>query len=112
MNKLLYNSDEARAFLGIGEKAFRVLGVPAKRVGKRKKYRLCDLEAFINNLPTEQSCQSKNAKGRRSCGTTLRSEETDFEEVRKQAKQRQREQSKQSSAQMPYLVSTSNGNRA
>jgi hypothetical protein len=84
MEKLLYSPEEARHILGdIGEKAFRALGVPAKRVGKRKKYRLCDLQAFINNLPTEQPCQSTKGRGRRSGNTTSQSKDKDFAEVRK-----------------------------
>lgn len=111
MNKLLYNADEARAFLGIGEKAFRALGVPAKRVGKRKKYRLCDLEAFVNNLPTEQACRSLKGKAHRSTNMTSPSEGIGFAEAVKQTMDQRRGRLKQSSVPTLSLVSTSNGSR-
>lgn len=104
MEKLLYTFDEARDLLGVGEKAFRALGVPAKRVGKRKKYRLCDLEVFINNLPTERPCQSSKGRVRRSGNTISPSKDKGFAEVRKHLIGQRHSHSRQESETLPSLV--------
>lgn len=111
MEKLLVDASEARAILGgIGEKLFRSLGVPARMVGKRKKYHLDDLKSFARNLERIEPCQSRKEPGRRGTGTTSRSRAPGFEEALKQTIRSQPRPLKENSGQKPCLALISSGN--
>lgn len=111
-DKLLYSGEEARAMLGVGEKKFRTLGVPARILGKRKMYCLDDLRQFINKLEKTEPCQSLKGPGRRSTGTISQWEGLDFEEARKQRIKERQKMSKQNSGKMLSLIVTSKENHA
>lgn len=84
--KLLYSKQEAMEMLGVGEKTFRALGITFILIGKRKRYALADLQAFIDSQRRAAACLSpENAKAHPTIGTTSRSKVIGIEEARRQA---------------------------
>ena len=92
--KLLFTKQEAMEMLGVGEKTFRGLGITYISIGKRKRYALSDLQAFITRSRQAPGCLSPaKGKGRRTTGTTSRSEVYDIEEARRLIASKLRKQS-------------------
>lgn len=110
---LLVDAKEARSILGgVGEKLFRSLGVPARWVGKRKKYHVDDLRDFARTLEKTASCPSLKDPARRISNTISRSKEIGFAEARKQTTRLQPKPLKANSAPMLSLALISRGNPA
>lgn len=103
-DKLLYNAEEARELLGVGEKKFRALGIPARKLGKRKMYSLEDLKLFINRLDKEEPCQSIKERGRPTGSTISQSRGSDFAEVRKLLIKQQPSHGRRQNETKPFLV--------
>lgn len=108
VDKLLYSPEEARNLIGVGIKKFKALGIPARIVGKTKKYSLDDLKLFVNRLEKEEVCPSAKGKGRRSGNTTSRSGDKDFEEVRRHLIRERQGHSKRGNEIALYLVTNEN----
>jgi len=84
MIPILYSREQAIKELRIGEKAFNSLNIPYIPVGKRKKYRMEDIQNKLDQLKREATCPSKSAKAPRTTHTTLRSMVIGFEEALRQ----------------------------
>ena len=64
-NQRLFSTKEAAQYLGICGDTLRTyadLGdIPARRLGRRRVFRLEDLDTFIDSLPTYNGCERLNA---------------------------------------------------
>lgn len=75
---------EAIKLLGVSENTFTSLGIPYYEIGKRHKYKIDDIEHWLNGRKRGDKCPSAKGRGRHTTGTTLRSGVLDFEAALKQ----------------------------
>lgn len=93
----LLTKREARKLVGVSEKIFNALLIPYIEIGKRKRYRLSDIQAWINRQLKEPACPPRaKEKGRRITGTTSRSTVIGIEGALKLAASQRQSQSLQS----------------
>ena len=86
MASLFMTRKEACEMLGIGDKTFSTLTIPFYKIGKRQKYKVDDIEEYLNKQREGAKCRSAKGRVRLSIGMISRSEGLDFAEVVRQAR--------------------------